>query len=84
MLIDVTSHGLRSDEVEQHNSFKAQDSAGRVFDLASPNVHQAAEYTYQRESLYYPIQPGFTMPLVFVFDVLPQSEELHLLAVEPW
>jgi hypothetical protein len=84
VLMDVTNHGLRSDEVGQHNSFKAQDSAGRVFDLASLDVHQAAEYTYQRESLYYAIQPGFTVPLVFVFDVLPQSEGLRLVAVKPW
>ena len=84
VLMDVTNHGLRSDEVGQHNSFKAQDSVGRIFDLASLNVHQAAEYTYQRESLYYPIQPGFTVPLVFVFDVLPQSEGLRLVAVEGW
>ncbi|MBN2391099.1 MAG: hypothetical protein JXR84_10255 [Anaerolineae bacterium] len=84
VLMDVTNHGLRSDEVGQHNSFKAQDNVGRVFDLASLNVHQAAEYTYQRESLYYPIQPGFTISLVFVFDVLPQSEDLQLVAVEPW
>lgn len=84
VLIDVTNHGLRSDKVGQHNSFKVEDSAGRVFDLASLNVHQAAEYTYQRESLYYAIQPGFTVPLAFVFDVLPQLEELRLVAVEPW
>ncbi len=84
VLMDVTNHGLRSDEVGQHNSFKAQDSLGRMFDLTSLNVHQAAEYTYQRESLYYPIQPGFTVPLVFVFDVSPQSEGLQLVAVEPW
>ena len=84
VLMDVTNYGLRSDEVGQHNSFKAQDSAGRVFDLASLNVHQAAETTYQRESLYYPIQPGFTVPMVFVFDVLTQSEDLRLVAVEPW
>lgn len=51
VLMDVTNHGLRSDEVGQHNSFKVQDSAGRIFDLAGLNVHQAAEYTYQRESL---------------------------------
>jgi hypothetical protein len=84
VLMDVTNHGLRSDEVGQHNSFKVQDNVGRVFDLASLKVHQAAEYTYQRESLYYPVQPGFTLPMVFVFDVLPQSEGLRLVAVEPW
>lgn len=84
VLMDVTNHGLRSDEVGQHNSFKAQDSTGRVYDLASLNIHQAAEYTYQCESLYYAIQPGFTVPLVFVFDVSPQSEGLRLVAVEPW
>ena len=30
------------------------------------------------------IQPGFTVPMVFVFDVLPESQVLHLVAVHPW
>jgi len=80
-LVNVTNHGLRSDEVGRHNSLWVQDDAGRLFDLARLDVHQAAEDTYGRKSLYYAIQPGFTVPMVFVFDVLPESRGLHLVSV---
>jgi hypothetical protein len=83
-LMDVTNHGLESDEVGLHNSFKVEDSVGRKFDLAKLEVQLAAAEEYERESVYEPIQPGFTKSLVFVFDVLPQSQGLHLVSLSPW
>ena len=82
-LVNVTNDGLRSDEVGQYTSIRLQDGNGRMFDLAGVDVHQAAEDTYGRRSLYYPIQPGFTLSMVFVFDVLPDAEGLRLVAVTP-
>jgi hypothetical protein len=83
-LMDVTNHGLVSDDVGRYGSFKVKDSTGRQFDIAELEVLWAAEDEYDRESLYEPIQPGFTKPLVFVFDVLPESQELHLVSLAPW
>ena len=60
---------------------RQQDGNGRVFDLASLDVHQATEDTYGRRSLCYPIEPGLTSPMVFVFNVLPDAEHLRLVAV---
>ena len=83
-LMSVTNHGLESDEVGRHSSFKVEDSVGRKFDIAELEVLWAAEDEYDRESVYEPIQPGFTKPLVFVFDVLPESAGLHLVSLSPW
>jgi len=82
-LLDVTNLGSRSDEVGQHTSLKLQDGSGRIYDLASVAVHQAAEDLYGRESLYYPIQPGITVPLVLVFDVAPSAQDLRLVPAMP-
>jgi hypothetical protein len=83
-LMDVTNYGLVSGEVSRYSSFRVQDSVGRQFDMADLEVLWAAEDEYDRESVYESIQPGFTEPLVFVFDVLPASEGLHLISLSPW
>lgn len=82
-LVDVTNRGLESGEVGRHG-FRVQDSVGRKFDMAELEVLWAAEDMYDRESVYTPIQPGFTESLIFVFDVLPESESLHLVSRDPW
>jgi len=83
-VMDVTNYGLISDEVGTIGSFKVRDSAGRQFDIADLEVLWAAEDEYGYESVYEAIQPGFTKRLVFVFDVLPGSTDLHLMSLSPW
>jgi hypothetical protein len=84
VLVDVTNRGLESDDVGMYSSFRLEDSVGREFDMSDLEVLWAAEDMYGRASVYEPIQPGFTEPLVFVFDVLPASQGLHLLSESPW
>ena len=84
VIMDVESHGLTSDEVGRYGSFKAKDSVGRQFDIAELEVLWAAEDEYGYDSVYEAIQPGFTKRLIFVFDVLPASEDLHLVSLSPW
>lgn len=83
VIMNVTNHGTRSDEVGYY-CFAVRDSASRTFDLAEIDVQFAAEDEYNRDGVYTTIQPGFTRSQVFVFDVLPQSQGLHLVSLDPW
>lgn len=83
-VIDVTNTGLQSDEVGRYGSFGVRDSAGRQFDIAELEVLWAAEDEYGYDSVYEAIQPGFTRRLVFAFDVLSISQDLHLVSLSPW
>jgi len=83
-VMDITNFGLESDEVGLYSSFRVMDSVGRQFDLADVQVQLAAEDEYGYDIVYEAIQPGFTRRLVFVFDVLPASEDLHLVSLSPW
>ena len=76
-VLDVTNEGLESGEVGR-SSLMVRDSVGRKFDMASLEALWAAEDEYDLDSVYTAIQPGFTDQLVFVFDVLPESRDLHL------
>ncbi|MBN2002843.1 MAG: hypothetical protein JXA21_05760 [Anaerolineae bacterium] len=83
-LMDITNNGLESDLITLSDSFKLQDEVGRKFDMAEADIQQAAKDTFDRPGAPFRIQPGFTVPMVFVFDVLPEATELHLVAVNPW
>jgi hypothetical protein len=78
VLVDVTNNGTRSDYVGGR-SLRVQDSAGRQFDMAELEAQWAAQDEFNREGVYDDIQPGFTRPLVFAFDVLETSTDLHLI-----
>jgi hypothetical protein len=84
VLMDVTNTGQESDEIGRYNSFKIADTENRKFDLASIDAHLAAEDQYERGSVYTTVQPGFTIPLVFVFDVLPASQGFQLVSLSAW
>lgn len=83
-VMDVTNHGLESDEVGRYNSFKLRDSVGRQFDIAELDVLFAAQDEYDYDSVYTAIQPSLTKRLVFAFDVFPGSEDLYLISLSPW
>ncbi len=83
-VMDVTNTGLQSDEVGRYGSFRVRDSAGRQFDIAELEVLWAAQDEYGYDGVYEAIQPGFTRRLVFAFDVLSISEDLHLVSLSPW
>ena len=83
VLMDVTNHGQVSGCVG-NQSLKVKDSDGREFDMAELDAMWAAETEYGRGNALEDIQPGFTAELSFVFDVLPTSEGLHLISVDPW
>ncbi len=83
-VMDIANVGLVGDQVGLYDSFRVKDSVGRQFDIAELEVLWAAEDEYNLESVYETIQPGFTRRLVFVFDVLPASEGLHLISLSPW
>ena len=59
----------------RHNSFTVRDTLDRQFGIAELEVLWAAEDAYGFDSVCEAIQPGFTRRLVFVFDVLPASED---------
>jgi hypothetical protein len=84
ILMDVTNHGLESGSVGMFSSFRLQDSQNRKFDMADLEAQWAAQDMYDRDGVYEDIQPGFTVPRVFVFDVLPSSTGLHLVSDSPW
>lgn len=83
-LMDMTNYGLESDLITLTDSIKLQDGAGHKFDMAEAAIQQAAADTFDRPSAPFRIQPGFTVPMVFVFDALPGATGLHLVAVQPW
>ena len=83
-LMDITNSGLESDDVGYTCSFRVEDSIGRRFDMAELELQSAAQDEYGRDGVYDTIQPGFTSPMVFVFDVLPESTGLFLVSDCPW
>ncbi len=84
VIMDVKNSGLTSDSVSLVNSFKVQDDANRAFDLAETKVQTAAKDQYNLRGATDSIQPGFTTRMVFVFDVLPTSQGLSLIAISSW
>lgn len=83
LFMDVRNAGLESSSVT-HLAFRAQDSAGRLFDMAELQPQSAAQQQHNRQGVYDDIQPGFTAYCVFVFDVLPESTAFHLVSRSPW
>ncbi|MBI2863788.1 MAG: hypothetical protein HYX94_04420 [Chloroflexi bacterium] len=83
-LMNLYNSGLESDDASLYSSFRVVDSVGRHFDLALLEIQLAAQYRYSRIGVYDTIQPGFTLPAVFVFDVLPESDSLQLESLSPW
>lgn len=84
VFMDVTNHGLESDDVGYYSSFRIADSTNRKFDLAILDAQIAAEDQFGFSSVYTTIQPGFTTASVFVFDVLPTSEGFKLVSLSTW
>lgn len=82
--MDVTNTGLESDAVGIYSAFRVQDDAGRKFDMAGMSAQTAAQNQYKLPGAYGTLQPGFTLRMVFVFDVLPASAGMHLLSGSPW
>lgn len=82
--VNIANVGLQSDSVGRYTSFRVKDSANRLFDLASLNANMAAMDSYNRKGLYDDVQPGMTIPMVFVFDVLPYSYSPQLQSLAPW
>jgi outer membrane protein assembly factor BamB len=80
VFMDVMNPGLRSDYVGDSYSSDlwVEDAARHRFDLAPLPYQIAAREAHGRLGVNDPVQPGFTVPMVFVFDVLPDSTDLRI------
>lgn len=82
--LDVYNAGYESDKVGESDSFRVRDSVGRAFDLAPLMAQHGAREKYRLPTVFDTIQPGFTVRMVFVFDVLRQHSGLQLDSLSPW
>ena len=84
VVMDVTNNGLESDSAGRYSAFAVKDSEDHQFDMAELTIQWAAEDQYDLDGVYTDIQPGFTVRLVFVFDVLQNSQEFTLVSLSLW
>ena len=77
-MLDIINLGYVSDYVSRYD-LRVKDHIGRYFDMASLEIQWAAEEQYDKNGVYFDIQPGFQENLVIVFDVAIDSLGFQLI-----
>lgn len=87
LLMDIVNPYPGAEELSIYNSFKLQNPNNLAANYAvsiDTYLMSALKATYQRNTIYDPLTPSATQPMVFLFDVPSVNTPLQLVSLSPW